>query len=110
SALPRWRRHSSAYGRSRRRRKPGPPPTAGRASRRPRPGPPRTTDGGATMQILAILMLLGGWMIAVGGLVTSEALAVRFVLAFLGLGTSLAGLVTLNQTHVKHAFWTTGRH
>jgi hypothetical protein len=62
------------------------------------------------MQILAMLMLLGGWMIAVGGLLTSDALAVRFVLAFLGLGTSLAGLVTLNQTHVQNAIWKKGRH
>jgi len=62
------------------------------------------------MQLFAVLMLLGGWMIAVGGLVASEALAVRFVLAFLGLGTSLAGLVTLNQTHVQNAIWKKGRH
>ena len=60
------------------------------------------------MQVLALLMLLGGWMIAVGGLVASDALVVRLILALLGLATSLGGVVTLNNTHVQTAIWKKG--
>ena len=60
------------------------------------------------MQMLALLLLLGGWMIAVGGLVASDALAVRLILALLGLATSLGGVATLNNTHVQKAFWKKG--
>ena len=60
------------------------------------------------MQVLAVLLLLGGWMMAVGGLVASDALAVRLVLALLGLATSGAGIATLNKTHLDNAIWKRG--
>ena len=57
------------------------------------------------MKALALGLIVGGWMVAVAGLVVSEAVAVRMTGALLGIGTSLAGLMALNRTHVNQAPW-----
>jgi len=57
------------------------------------------------MKAVALMMLVGGWMIAVGGLLVAEATAMRMAMAIAGFGTSVAGVMTLNGTHVANAPW-----
>jgi len=60
------------------------------------------------MKIVALGMIVGGWMVTMGGLVGSEAIVVRLAAAVAGLGTSLAGIATLNSTHITQAIWNRG--
>jgi len=62
------------------------------------------------MKGLGLGLVVVGWMIAVGGLVTSEAMAVRLGAALVGLATSLAGIATLNGAHLEHALWKARGH
>ena len=57
------------------------------------------------MKGVALLMLVGGWMIAVGGLIAVDDTSVRMVFALAGLATSVAGVMTLNGTHLADALW-----
>jgi|GEM_PF-706566 hypothetical protein len=57
------------------------------------------------MKALGLALVVGGWVIAVGGLVASEALALRLATALLGLAASLGGILTINQGHNEHAIW-----
>jgi hypothetical protein len=62
------------------------------------------------MKALALGLVVSGWMIAVGGLVVSEAMAVRMAAALVGLGTSLGGIAALNKTYVDNALWKVRGH
>lgn len=62
------------------------------------------------MKAVALLMLVGGWVMAVGGLLAVEATAARMALALAGLATSVAGVMTLNGTHLEHAPWKARGH
>ena len=57
------------------------------------------------MKGVALVMLVGGWVIAVGGLLTVDDTAMRMVLAVFGLATSVAGVMTLNRAHLEDAPW-----
>jgi hypothetical protein len=57
------------------------------------------------MKILGLGLIVGGWLIAVGGVLASEAMAIRLAIAVVGLGTSLTGIATLNGAHLQHAPW-----
>jgi hypothetical protein len=57
------------------------------------------------MKALALAVVVGGWVIAVGGLLASEALALRLATALLGLAASLGGILALNREHNEHAIW-----
>ena len=57
------------------------------------------------MKALALVLVVGGWMVAVGGLLASDAMEVRMPAALIGLATSLAGIATLNGAHVANAVW-----
>ncbi len=57
------------------------------------------------MRPTALLLLVGGWVLAVGGLVAVDDVMVRMALATVGLGVSLAGLSTLVGAHNKNAIW-----
>ena len=57
------------------------------------------------MKALALVLVVGGWMVAVGGLLASDAMEVRMPAALIGLATSLAGIATLNGAHVANAAW-----
>ncbi len=50
-------------------------------------------------------LIVGGWMVAVGGLLVSEELVVRLGAAVVGLATSLAGIGVLNGGHLEQAIW-----
>ena len=57
------------------------------------------------MKGLGLVMTIGGWAVAVGGLVASDAMALRLAMAAVGLGLSLAGIFAINTTHLEHAIW-----
>jgi hypothetical protein len=59
------------------------------------------------MRALALALIVGGWMIAVGGLLASESMASRMPAALVGFATSLGGIFTLNRTYVENALWKT---
>lgn len=62
------------------------------------------------MKGLGIALAVGGWMVAVSGLLASEATAVRLGAALVGFATSLAGIATVNGAHIENAFWKTRGH
>jgi hypothetical protein len=57
------------------------------------------------MKALGLALVVGGWVLAVGGLVASEALTLRLAMALLGLAASLGGILTVNRGHNEHAIW-----
>jgi len=57
------------------------------------------------MKGLGLGLVVGGWMIAVGGLLASEVMMVRLAAALVGFATSLAGIGTLNGAHIERALW-----
>jgi len=61
------------------------------------------------MKLVGLALVVGGWALAVGGLVTSDATAVRLIAALIGLAVSLGGITTLNTAHMEHAVWKTRR-
>ncbi len=57
------------------------------------------------MKILGLILLLGGWLIAVAGLLVTDSTGVRMIMALVGFGTAIAGLMALNKGHLEHAVW-----
>ena len=62
------------------------------------------------MRLFALGLVVGGWMVAVGGLLATDAMAVRMVVALAGLGTSLGGIAALNTTYIENALWKARGH
>jgi hypothetical protein len=57
------------------------------------------------MKGAGVAMTVGGWALAVGGLLMSDATGLRMALALIGLAVSMAGVFTLNAGHLEHAIW-----
>ena len=58
------------------------------------------------MRLLGVLVILGGWLLAVAGLFLSSSVAVRGVLACAGIAVSLYGsLGILNGYYLERAIW-----
>ncbi len=57
------------------------------------------------MKMMGLILLLGGWLIAVAGLLVTDSTGVRMILALVGFGTAISGLMTLNKGHLEHAIW-----
>jgi hypothetical protein len=57
------------------------------------------------MKALGLALAVGGWAIAVGGLLASDATGVRMIAALIGFAVALGGIGTLNTAHLEHAFW-----
>ena len=58
------------------------------------------------MRLAGVLVVLGGWAIAVGGLFISSANAVRAIIACIGIGVTLIGsLGVLNKYYLDRAIW-----
>ena len=62
------------------------------------------------MKGLGLVLVVGGWVIAVAGLAASEATAVRLGAGLVGLAASFAGIATLNNAHIENAVWKTRGH
>jgi len=60
------------------------------------------------MKGLGLAMAVGGWVIAVAGLLVVDDTAVRMVLALAGFATAIAGVMTLNRGHLEDAPWKRG--
>ena len=58
------------------------------------------------MRLLGILVVLGGWAIAMSGLLVTSAMSVRLILACVGIAVSLYGsLGVLNGYYLQRAIW-----
>lgn len=58
------------------------------------------------MKLLGIACVLGGWVVAVSGLLISSAIGFRLVMACLGIAVSLYGsLGILNGYYLERAIW-----
>ena len=57
------------------------------------------------MKIMGLILLIGGWILAVSGLLITDAMGVRLIMALVGFGTAVAGLMTVNKGHTEHAIW-----
>ena len=58
------------------------------------------------MRLLGILVVLGGWAIAMSGLIVTSATSVRLILACVGIAVSLYGsLGVLNGYYLQRAIW-----
>jgi hypothetical protein len=62
------------------------------------------------MKGLGLGLIVGGWIVAVGGLLASEVTMVRLGAALAGLATSLAGIAALNSAHLENALWKARGH
>lgn len=57
------------------------------------------------MKAVGLLLAVGGWVIAVGGVVAVDDTSVRMVAALLGFATAIGGVMTLNWAHLENAPW-----
>ncbi len=57
------------------------------------------------MKGVGLVLIVGGWAVAVGGLLVSDAMVVRLGAALAGLAISLGGIATLNGAHLETALW-----
>jgi hypothetical protein len=58
------------------------------------------------MKAVGVLLVFAGWLIPIATLPLTQSLAVRFIVALLGISISLVAiLVVLNKAHLKHAIW-----
>lgn len=58
------------------------------------------------MKITGLLLAVVGWVIPVVGLTLTQSLSARFIMAVIGIGISLIGILgVLNKAHMKDAIW-----
>lgn len=58
------------------------------------------------MRILGLALVLGGWAIAVAGLLLTPSIPLRTVIALVGISVSLCGsLGALNSYYLARAIW-----
>jgi len=55
------------------------------------------------MEGIALAIILCGGMVTMGGMLTTDAVAVRLALALVGLGTSAGGILALNAAYLENA-------
>lgn len=58
------------------------------------------------MKLIGLLVTIGGWLLAVSGIIITSSLAGRYVFAIVGIGICLVGILgLLNTAHNKEAIW-----
>jgi hypothetical protein len=58
------------------------------------------------MRLIGILVVLGGWAIAVSGLFVTTSNTVRIFIALAGIGVSIFGILgVINKYYLAHAIW-----
>ena len=58
------------------------------------------------MRLIGVLVILGGWAVAMSGLFLTQAVGGRTLIACLGIGISLFGsLGILNGYYLERAIW-----
>jgi NAD(P)H-hydrate repair Nnr-like enzyme with NAD(P)H-hydrate dehydratase domain len=62
------------------------------------------------MKGMGLALVVGGWVVAVAGLLVSDATAARLGAGLAGLATSFAGIYSLNAAHLENAIWKARGH
>jgi len=58
------------------------------------------------MRLVGLLLAVVGWLISVLGLTITQSLSARFLLALVGIGITLFGILSvLCKAHEKNAIW-----
>ena len=58
------------------------------------------------MRLIGLLFVLGGWLVAVGGLLVTSSVGARTLIACVGIALSLYGsLGVLNGYYLDRAIW-----
>lgn len=58
------------------------------------------------MKILGLLVIVVGWLLAVGSVLVTASLTGRLILCILGFVLSVFGILKiLNGAYLKHAIW-----
>ena len=58
------------------------------------------------MKFVGVLLAVCGWLLPVVSLTLTSSLAVRFILALIGIAMCLTGILGfLNRAYVKEAIW-----
>lgn len=58
------------------------------------------------MKLLAIIVVLLGWLLPLAGLTLTASNSIRLALCMAGIGICSFGIIAmLNPAHLKHAIW-----
>ena len=58
------------------------------------------------MRLIGVLIVLAGWLISVGGLLVTSSVMLRGIIACVGIGVSIFGILgVLNQYYLARAIW-----
>ncbi len=58
------------------------------------------------MRLIGVLVVIGGWVITVGGLLVTSSNLARLIFACAGIGVSVYGILgVLNQYYLARAIW-----
>ena len=58
------------------------------------------------MRLVGIALVLGGWVITVGGLLATSSNMARGIIACVGIGVSIFGILgVLNSYYLARAIW-----
>ncbi len=58
------------------------------------------------MRLFGVLVVLAGWVITVGGLLTTSSTMARAIIACVGIGVSIYGILgVLNKYYLARAVW-----
>ena len=58
------------------------------------------------MKILGLLVIVVGWLLAVGSVLITSSLTVRFIICIAGISLCLVGILKiLNGAYLKDAIW-----
>ncbi len=58
------------------------------------------------MRIVGVLVVVGGWAITIGGLLMTSSNLARALIACLGIGVSIFGILgVLNSYYLARAIW-----
>jgi len=58
------------------------------------------------MRLKGVLIVLGGWVITIGGLLLTASTAIRGIAACVGIGISIFGILgVLNKYYLERAIW-----
>ncbi len=58
------------------------------------------------MRIVGVAVVVGGWLITMGGLVTTSSVNSRMIFALAGIGVSIFGILgVLNSYYLARAIW-----
>ncbi len=58
------------------------------------------------MRLIGVLVVVGGWVITIGGLLMTSSNMARAIIACVGIGVSVFGILSvLNSYYLARAIW-----